>query len=493
MIFLPLILFWISLLLFMKFKTKWKISFYIYLFFILLFITFTNIYYGFSYFTWKWLDNSVLYYFRYWTEWTWWLEYKKLILVSILLVLFSLLFLIYYLRLYSKKWINDWINNIFYNKISFILLFFSFFFHPLMNNILELNWFYEEGDYLKSYGLVFEDYYKKPIFKDIDKKKNIIFIYLESYEKLYLDEDLFPGLSNWLNNLKNNSIYFDNLYQAYWTSWTIAWMVGSQCWIPLILPSKINTSDLNTSYLSWAYCIWDYLKKAWYNLNYIWWSSMKFAGKWDFYKSHWFDSLEWKDEIVNNLEDKNYLYSWWLYDDTVFDYTYKKYDELIKKDQPFWLFMLSMDTHWDSGVISNKCNNLKYDNDESSILNSYHCTDYLLSDFLKKIKNHPNFEDTIIFIASDHYAMDNNNSYNILDKNKDNRWMLFLIHNVDEKNNEIINKKWDTLDIWATVLSYLWFPVEQLWLWIDLLNNNKNRDSNIILSLWKKEYEKFWE
>ena len=104
---------------------------------------------------------------------------------------------------------------------------------------------------------------KIPEYNWFDKKtKNIIFIYLESYEKLYLDNSLFPWLSNNLNEIKNNSIYFDNIKQAHLTSRTIAWMVWSQCWLPLITSwwwwNSMNWID---SFLSKAYCIWDYFKR----------------------------------------------------------------------------------------------------------------------------------------------------------------------------------------------------------------------------------------
>ena len=115
---------------------------------------------------------------------------------------------------------------------------------------------------------------------------------------------------------------------------------------------------------------------------------------------------------------------------------------LSQKDKRFWLFMLNLDTHWEKGVKSESCKNLTYThNSNNSILNSYHCTDKLLGDFINKIKNHQNFSDTIIVIASDHYAMNHNNSIDILNKKEEDRRMLFLI--IDENNTKkIINKNW---------------------------------------------------
>jgi len=492
MIILSILLFLLSLIIYFVNKTKLNLGIWVYLFFVFIFLSFIDIYYIFNYFTWKWLDSSVLYYFLYGWEGTGWLEYKKIFFVSVLSFIIILTIFYWLVNYYLKKKDSISKNAFLYKKLSYIILFFSFLFNPLVNNILEINWFYEISNSTDSSNLLFSDYYYKPTFTDISNKKNIVYIYLESYEKTYLNEDIFPWLSNWLNDIKNNSTFFDNLYQAYWTSWTIAWIVWSQCWIPLEIPWNTDKSETVKKYLKWAFCIWDFLKNAWYNLNYVWWSSMWFAWKWTFYKTHWFDNIQWKDEYIADLENKDYTYSWWLYDDTTFEKAYKKYDELSKIDTPFWLFMITMDTHWDDGVISDSCKGHKYNDDTVSILNSYHCTDYLLSQFIEKLKNHPSFKNTVIVIWSDHYAMDNNNSSEILKENKESRWLLFMIYDSDKTNDKIINKKWDTLDIWATVLSFLGFSVDRLWLWIDLLDESKIRNPGIVLSKWKDDYKLFW-
>lgn len=492
MIILSILFFISSILFFYRNKTNLNFKAWIYIFFVFLFLSFLDIYYIFNYFTWKWLDNSILYYFFYWWEWTWWFEYEKLFFISSLSFVFIITFIYSYINFYLKRKKSTFKHLSFNNKISYILLFFSFLFNPLVNNILEINWLYDIGNSNYFNELRFEDYYFKPQFTDIEKKKNIVYIYLESYEKTYLNEDIFPWLSPVLNNLKNNSTYFDNLSQAHWTHWTIAWMVWSQCWIPLEIPwSSEDKTELADSYMSKAFCIWDYLKNAWYSLNYVWWSLVWFAWKGTFYRTHWFETVLWKDEYIKDLSNEDYNYSWWLYDDTTFVNAYNKYDELSKWDKPFWLFMITMDTHWDNWVISDNCNWKKY-NDDETILNSYKCTDFLLWNFIEKLKDHPSFKNTVIVIGSDHYAMDNNNTSDILKENEDKRGLLFMIYDSDESNDKIINKKWDTLDIWATILSFLWFPVDRLWIWINLLNEKKIRDPNIIISKWKDEYKKFW-
>lgn len=496
---------------------KKKISLILFPFFWFLFFLTSNIYIISNYFTWKWIDESVIYQFFYWFEGAWLGSIKLIIFIwfwiFILWIIFSYISYFYIKKNLIKKNKNISIDfktkdfktnkNILVNFISIFFLFLSIIIHPISLNILELNWYYiwELSNIKYIWELnntKFDDYYKIPSFqKATQNNKNLIFIYLESFENLYLDENLFPWLSNWLNQLKKESTYFSNIKQAYWAWRTIAWMVASQCWLPLITSWWWwNSMHWIDSFLSWAWCMWDFLKNAWYNLNYMWGASLDFAWKWNFYKTHWFNLIEWKKELEAKLTNKNNFTDWWLYDDNLFDLAYKKYEKLAESDEKFGLFMINMDTHWDKWVKSEKCRNIKYNDDENSILNSYKCSDYLISDFVQKIKNNVNFKNTSIVIVSDHFAMDNNNSVDILKKNQEDRRILFLILDSDNKNKSEINKNWSTLDIWATVLSNIWFNISQLGIWFNLLSSTwftiSDQIPNIVFSKWKKNYESFW-
>ncbi|MEK9943113.1 MAG: hypothetical protein VW771_11650, partial [Gammaproteobacteria bacterium] len=66
--------------------------------------------------------------------------------------------------------------------------------------------------------------------------KNLVYIYLESLERTYLDETLFPGLTPNLARLEREGLSLTNLRQVPATGWTIAGMVASQCGQPLVTP-----------------------------------------------------------------------------------------------------------------------------------------------------------------------------------------------------------------------------------------------------------------
>lgn len=429
-----------------------------------------------NYFTWKWIDESVLYQL-FSNAWWAWLDFK-VIIIFILSILVSILFLSFFYFLPEKINFPKW--KVF--KILFIFFFISsFLFHPILHNFYTM-WFFSS---IKNEEKIF---YEIPeVKKKTEKTKNLIYIYLESFEKLYLDEKLFPWVAKNLQNLKENSIYFENVEQAFWTNWTIAWMVWSQCWIPLINTWWWgNSMHWIKDFLPWAFCIWDYLKKAWYELSYFWWADLTFAWKWNFYKSHSFSNIYWKKELEKKLKDENYKNYWWLYDDSLFDFVFDEYDRLSSEDKSFWLFTITMDTHLNDAFVSKSCPKKDFDKE---ILKSYNCSDFLLWNFLERIKNHKNFKNTIIVISSDHYAMNANSTIDILNKNSNDRRNLFLIIDWEEKQK--IYKNSTTLDIWPTILNKLWFEVNKLWFWVNIFSEEKWIE-NLKLRNYRDLFESFW-
>lgn len=465
------------------------VLFYIFLprnkYFLGIFIVFSIIFSFFSlffliwnYYTWVWVDESVLYHLFLWFEWAWlWADLKIFFLWF--WVLFFEIFLLFFALLKWKRTRKTRKREKLFLSILFFIL--SFIFHPILKNFYDL-WYFS---FSWSENNIF---YETPkVSKKTEKTKNFIYIYLESFEKLYLDENIFPWVAKNLQEIKENSTFFENVEQAFSTNWTIAWMVWSQCGTPLINSGGWgNSMHWIADFLPGAFCLWDYLKKAWYELSYLWWADLSFAWKWNFYKTHGFQNVVWKKELQEKLLDKSYQNDWWLYDDVTFDLVFEEFDRLSKTWKNFWLFTLTLDTHWNDHILSKSCKEKNFD---KKILNSFACSDFLLWKFLEKIKNHKNFENTVIVISSDHYAMKINETTDILEKNQEKRRNLFLIINWKKQK---ISKKWTTLDIWATILDEIGFNVKKFWYWISLFSDFESLE-NSILRQNKKTFEKFWD
>jgi phosphoglycerol transferase MdoB-like AlkP superfamily enzyme len=169
-------------------------------------------------------------------------------------------------------------------------------------------------------------------YAKIDKKPNLILIYLESVEQAYFDEAAFPDLMPKLNEIKANSIDFTGLVQAEATSWTIAGTVASQCGFPLYSPhsSSHNNMTVSDDFMGQAVCYGDLVKSMGYSTHFMAGADSKFAGKGKFYKSHHYDSVEGKTELLQFIPKGEKTHQWGLYDKQLMALAKTKFDTLAK-------------------------------------------------------------------------------------------------------------------------------------------------------------------
>ncbi len=165
----------------------------------------------------------------------------------------------------------------------------------------------------------FAAYYKEPS-KQIDNPQlNLVYIYGESLERTYFDNDAFPNLTPELGRIKAEAIDFSNTMQLPGTDYTIAGMVASQCGIPLFAPFEGNASASVSSFFPQNICLGDILKNSGYENYFVQGANLRFAGKDVFLKSHGFDHLYGAEELKTTVADPTYRNDWGFYDDTVLD------------------------------------------------------------------------------------------------------------------------------------------------------------------------------
>lgn len=301
---------------------------------------------------------------------------------------------------------------------------------------------------------------------DGTKPKNLVVVYLESFERTYFDEERFPGLVPNLKALEAQALSFTNLTQTMGAGFTIGGMVASQCGVPLILSGGANSMRVN-QFLSGADCVGDILAAADYETAYLGGASLEFAGKGAFYKTHGYDSVEGLDELRPSLEDPDYLAEWGLQDDTLFDIARQRRDALVQKDAPYVLTMLTLDTHHPNGhADTNKlCFDDPYQDGSNSILNSVRCDDKLAGQFIREVLDGPEGDNTIVVVMSDHIAMENRATEQL---NAGPRRNLFFVIDGADRRGEMIDRPATTLDVGPTILSKLGFDVPRLGFGVDL-------------------------
>jgi hypothetical protein len=111
----------------------------------------------------------------------------------------------------------------------------------------------------------FYEYYTAPNPKITPKdQKNLLFIYAESLEKTYFDNELFKDLTPSLSALikDENGIEFTNIVQTTGSNYTIAGITSTQCGIPLFTTSGGNSMEGVEKFYQEALCLGDILKKS---------------------------------------------------------------------------------------------------------------------------------------------------------------------------------------------------------------------------------------
>ena len=300
----------------------------------------------------------------------------------------------------------------------------------------------------------FDDNYSIPkqLFEAGEERRNLLYLYLESLEGAFFNEELFPGL---LPNLKRlgaaHAHSFTEVNDV--GDFTMGGMVASQCGIRLLTPlGAENFMDRVGSYLPAAKCIGDLLKASGYKMEYIGGAPKEFAGKNKFLGAHGFSSVKGAAEGRRPGEAGH---MWGRYDDVMLDDVYDRYTQLVAWGEPFGLFSLTVDTHAPAGSKSPRCGSLTYGDGKNPMLNAVHCTDKLVSEFITKIRSHSGFENTLLVVGSDH-PMHRNTADAVLAKVPKGKRMLSLFV-YDGKNSEgkVIRTPGTTVDIGATITSYL--------------------------------------
>ncbi|EPF15368.1 phosphoglycerol transferase I [Cedecea davisae] len=300
----------------------------------------------------------------------------------------------------------------------------------------------------------FAAWYKVPEGNIKNPKLNLVYIYGESLERTYFDEQQFPGLAPELNALKSDSLDFSHTGQMPGMDYTIAGIVASQCGIPLFAPFEGNSSASMSSFFPKNICLGDILKASGYQNYFIQGADLRFAGKDIFLQSHGFEHMYGAQELKGMVADPNYRNNWGFYDDTVLEEAYEKFIELSKAGKRFSLFTLTVDTHHPDGFISKTCTRRDYiyEGKDNRSFGAVACSQQHIAALIEKIKASPYFRNTVIVVSSDHLAM-NNTAYKYL--TKQDRQNLFFVIRGDRPQAGLKAVKRNTMDNGATVLDIL--------------------------------------
>jgi len=327
-----------------------------------------------------------------------------------------------------------------------------------------------------------------------EKKRNLIFIFMESLEVTSLskelggaqNDNLIPELYKLAQENLNisDSENIGGALQVYGTSWTIGAMVAQTSGLPLKLPINVNSYTGYESFLPGITSLGDILKENGYNQTLIVGSDAKFSGRDKYYNIHGNTNIldlftAYEDKIV----PKDYLVWWGFEDRYLYQYAKKELTRLSKEQAPFILTLLTVDTHHMGGYFCPLC----IHEHQEQISNVISCASRQVADFIDWLKHQDYFDNTTIIIQGDHLSMDTD-QYKYIDYDYIRRTFNIFINSAPKNDYSPLNLKnrmFSTLDIFPTTLAAIGVDIEgnRLGLGTNLFSGEKT-----ILEIYGKDY-----
>ena len=345
------------------------------------------------------------------------------------------------IAIYKKFKILE-IKNYFY---KIILLLFFVFINPASISLIK-SFQITYGDSNINNNLNFYDYFNnvKELPKDFSDR-DLIIIAAESLERTFYRNKSLGQLNLKLLN-RDDLIDFTNINQVKgYTDWTIAGLVAGNCGLPYV--------DL-TFYSNYN-CLSDLLAKRDYNLMSIQGTSLKYSGNGNFYNAHSIKEAKGLNAIKNHFREKDLEISHWgIHDDIVFDYALNQIKNFESKDKPYAIWINTVDNHPPNGLLSKNCKMIS-NHIPINHLKVVYCNDRYLTQLINLIVSNDKTKNNLIVIHSDHLLMNSNVSRKYFKDQKKRKNLFLIIDPYNIKKKREISLKGNTLDIPATIISYL--------------------------------------
>ena len=292
-----------------------------------------------------------------------------------------------------------------------------------------------------------------------EKKKNLIYIFLESMEVTYSDiengggfkDNLIPELTALAedNECFSGDDKLNGPYPAVGASWTMGAMFAQSSGLPLKILVEGNSMSEEKTFFPGITCLGDILEAQGYNQELLLGSDAVFGGRKLFFSLH--GNYTFHDYIYaknNHVIPKDYMVFWGYEDTKLFENAKKDLIELSKGKQPFNLTMLTVDTHHPEGYVCDKCENKFGDNQYANVIA---CSSKQVAEFVDWIKEQDFYKDTVVVICGDHATMNGEFCKDVDGEYVRKTYMTILNSDIEKKRGDSI--EYSTMDMFPTTLA----------------------------------------
>ncbi len=299
-----------------------------------------------------------------------------------------------------------------------------------------------------------------------ETKRNLIYIFMESMEVAYTDEEnggaleqnVIPQLTNLAKEnecFNGDSNVLNGGFSPYGATWTMGGLFTETSALPLILDIQGNAMDTQESFFPEMVNIGDILSANGYSNTFLCGSDASFAGRDKYFKSHGNFALhdyEWAKQAGYFPETYRV---WWGFEDRIlFEIAKDELTQLAGSGQPFNYSMLTADTHFEDGYVDEYTQDV-FGNQYSNVI--FH-SDEQVTEFVSWIQSQPWYENTTIVLCGDHPTMDSDYLINI-SPDYERKVYTTYINSATQKMNDDV-RAYSTLDNFPTTLAALGVNIE---------------------------------
>lgn len=326
-----------------------------------------------------------------------------------------------------------------------------------------------------------------------EKKRNLIYIYLESTEVTDTDKEHGGGFEKSripeLTELALENEFFgdgsDNLNGGFsmpGTDWTMGAIFAQSTGLPLQISIDANSMSDQESFFPTVKGLGDILKDEGYHQEYLCGSNATFGGRELFFKTHGdFDIIDYPYAKDAGWIPQDYGVWWGFEDEKLFEYAKNRLLELSKNDEPFNMTLLTVDTHFEDGYVCRLCEN-EFDDQYSNV---FACASRQAVDFVNWIKEQDFYENTTIVLVGDHPTMDADFCAQIPEDYTRKVYTCFI--NADAQVQDRTAREYTTFDMFPTTIAALGAEIEGNRLG---LGTNLFSGTETLLEKYGMEYEK---
>ena len=301
-----------------------------------------------------------------------------------------------------------------------------------------------------------------------EKKKNLIYIYLESMETTYADQasggafsdNVIPELTAIAQENEDFSGSGDKLNGGVvfsGTGFTTGAMFAQTTGLPLKISIGSNFMDTQDSFFPQVTGLGDILKAEGYRQVFLLGSDATFGGRRLYYQDH--GDFEIRDYLY--AQDKGWIdpdYEvWWGYEDEkLFSFAKDTLLELAEGEEPFHLTILTVDTHYEDGYVCDLCEDAFGDDQYANVMA---CSSRQTAAFLQWLQQQDFYEDTVVILCGDHTTMDTNFCADV-SSSYQRKFYTAFVNAADEPEQPDVERAFSSMDLFPTTLAALGIQID---------------------------------